>query len=75
MKTKLDLFDTYVGSILAMVARFGGNHKGPDIESLHLNFMKRLLDVKRSTHNIMVYRELARFPFHINRCVRLVKKE
>lgn len=73
METKLDLFDTYVGSILNYGCEIWGNHKGPDIERLHLNFMKRLLGVKRATHNMMVYRELARFPFHINRCVRLVK--
>ena len=73
METKLDLFDTYVGSILGYGCEIWGNHKGPDIERLHLNFMKRLLGVKRSTHNMVVYRELARFPLHINRCVRLVK--
>ena len=73
MKTKLDLFDTYVGSILGYGCEIWSHHKGPDIERLHLNFMKRLLGVKRSTHNMMVYRLLARFPLHINRCVRLVK--
>ena len=43
MQTKLDLFDTYVGSILSYGCEIWDNHKGPVIERLHLNFMKSYL--------------------------------
>ena len=61
--TKLELFDTYFGSILNYGCEIWGNHKGPDIERVHLNFLKRLLGVKRSTNSMMVYRELNRYHF------------
>lgn len=73
IQTKLELFDTYVGSILNYGCEIWGNHKDPDIERVHLNFLKRILGVKRSTLNMMVYRELDRYPLHINRCVRQVR--
>ena len=73
IQTELELFGTYVGSILNYGCEIWGNHKVPDIERVHHNFLKRILGVKRSTLNMMVYRELDRYPLHINRCVRQVR--
>ena len=42
-----------------------------DIETLHLSFLKRVLKVRKSTSNYMVYFELGRFPLYINRYYRL----
>ena len=50
-----------------------GYTKCQEIESLHLIFCKRVLNVKLSTSNVGVYGELARFPLYINRYVRIIK--
>jgi hypothetical protein len=50
-----------------------GFHKGVDIETLHLSFLKRVLKVRKSTSNYMVYFELGRFPLYINRYCRMLK--
>lgn len=49
-----------------------GYHKGLDIETLHLSFVKRILKVKNSTTNYMVYCELGRVPLYITRYVRMI---
>ena len=72
VQTKLELFDNYVGSTLNYGCEIWGNHKGPDIERVRLKFLKRLLGVKRSSNSMMVYKELKRYPRHINKCVRQV---
>ena len=41
-----------------MDVKYGGFHKGVDIETLHLSFLKRVLKVRKSTSNYMVYFEL-----------------
>ena len=46
---------------------------GVDIETLHLSFFKRVLNVRKSTSNYMVYFELGRFPLYINRYYRMLK--
>ena len=58
VQTKLELFDTYVGSTLNYGCEIWGNHKGPDIKRVHLNFLKRIPGVNRSTLNMIVCREL-----------------
>ena len=44
-----------------------------DIETLHLSFLKRVLKVRKSTSNYIVYFELGRFPLYINRYCRMLK--
>ena len=52
--TLLSLFDTYI-SVLCYGCEIWGFHKAPDIEKVHVNYCKRILKVKTSTTNIMVY--------------------
>ncbi len=47
--------------------------KSKEIGRIHLNFCKRLLNVKISTCNATVYGELGRYPLYVNRYVRIVK--
>ena len=42
------------------------------IEQVHLNFCKRILKVRTTTPNYMVYGELGRFPLEINVKIRMV---
>lgn len=72
-ETLLTLFETYVASILNYGCEIWGFHKAPDIERVHLYFLKRILKVKKSTVNNMVYCELGRIPMCIEREYRMVK--
>ena len=58
----LSLFDTYVKSIVNYGCEVWDFHKGVDIETLHLSFLKRVLKVRKSSSNYMVYFELGKFP-------------
>ena len=69
VETKCSVFDTYINSIL----RFGGFHKAPDIEKLHTYFCKKVLGVKRSTCNNLVYFELGRLPLCVNRKLKIIR--
>ena len=62
VESTIFLFDTYISSILKYVSEVWGMDKGVNIEKLHLDFCKRLLGVKKSTCNIMVYCELGQLP-------------
>ena len=72
VETLISLFDTYVTSIVNYGCEIWGYHKGPDIETLHLSFLKKILKVKKCTVNFMVYFELGRLPLYINRYVRMI---
>ena len=45
----LTLFQTYVASILNYGYGIWGYHKAPDIDRVHMYFLKRILKVKKST--------------------------
>jgi len=47
--------------------------QGSSIERVHLLFRKRLLGVKRTTQNDVVYGELGRHTFQILRYINIVK--
>ena len=66
------LFDTYISSMLNYASEVWGVDKGVNIEKLHLDFCKRLLGVKKSTCNIMVYCELGRLPLNATRKIRVI---
>ena len=72
-ETLLSLFDTYIASIVNYGSEVWGFHKAPDIETLHLHFLKRIYKVKKSTTNYMVYFELGRVPLYIQRYCRMIK--
>lgn len=50
-----------------MDVKCGGYHTAPDIEKIHLYFLKRILKVRKSTVNTMVYCELGRLPLYVER--------
>jgi hypothetical protein len=70
---KLKLFDAMISPILFYGSEVWGFHKAPDIERVHLKFLKQLLGVKVQTTNSAVFGEFGRFPFEILRKVRIVK--
>ena len=72
-ETLLSLFDTYIGSILNYGCEVWGFNKANSHEIVHMQFCKRILGVKRSTTNMMVYSELGRLPLYISRNIRIVK--
>ncbi len=71
--TMLELFDTYVAPVLNYGAEIWGTNKAPEIERVHTMYVKRVLGVKRSTSNAMVYNEVARMPQICTRYVRILK--
>ena len=72
-KTMSGLFDIYVSSILYYSCEVWGLNKGTEVEKLHLEFCKRLLGVKKSTCNIVVYFELGRIPLEYMRLFHIIK--
>ena len=50
-----------------------GNHKADDIEKVHLYFLKRILKVRKTAVNNMVYCELGRYPMYYERQRRLIQ--
>ena len=73
IETLLSLFDTYVTCILNYGCEVWGYHTAPDIEKIHLYFLKRILKVRKSTVNTMVYCELGRLPLYVERQCKMVK--
>ena len=59
------LFDAFVGSILSYSSEVWGFTKSKEIERVHLNFCKRILNIRMNSCSIGVYGELARYPLYI----------
>ena len=70
---KLKLFDAMIGPILNYSSPVWGFHKAPDIERVHLKFLKQILRVKPQTTNTAVYGELGRVPMQVIRKIQIVK--
>ena len=73
VETKCAVFDTYINSILSYGSEVWGFHKAPDVEKIHLTYLKKILGVKKSCSNSLVYFELGRFPLYITRKLRILK--
>ena len=73
IKWMLDLFDTYVQSILNYGCEIWGFIKADNIEIVHKKICKRILCVKNATNNLLVYAKLGRFPLYIYRYIRIIK--
>ena len=65
-KDSLQLFDTFISSLLNYGSPIWGFTKSKELERLHLKFLKSLLGVKTSTSNAGVYIEFGRYPLFIN---------
>lgn len=65
----MKLFDNTILPILTYGAEIWGFGDLTNIEKIHTDFLKNILNVKRSTPHVMLYGELGRFPvtLHIKR--------
>ena len=52
-----ELFDTLIKPILLYASEIYGSSMSKDIEQVHVNFIKKTLDVKPSTNNCVIYVE------------------
>ena len=65
------MFDYLVEPILLYGSEIWKNENIDIIEKVHLQFCKRILNVKSSTPNVMVYGELGRFTLEIKVKIRM----
>lgn len=70
---KCRLFDSLVGSILNYSAAVWGNHDSKDIELVHCKFLRKVLNVKKSTNLDGLYGELGRYPMKITRQLIMIR--
>ena len=73
IETMLQVFDTYVSSILNYGCEIWGFNMAKDVEKVHMDFCKRILKVKKCTPNYMLYSELGRYPMALTRKLRMIK--
>ena len=72
-KMLMQLFDTYVKSILNYGCEIWGFSSAEKCERVHRKFLKRVLGVKMSTNTMALYGDTGRFPIFVDRYVRIVK--
>ena len=73
VKDVFDLFDTLVKPIILFNSEIWGININKELEQFHLSFMKRILGVKKSTNNCLIYAETGRYPLYICIYIRIVK--
>ena len=69
----LSLFDSFVGPILNYGCEVWGFARTDHLERVHSKFCKWLLNVKPSSSNVAIYRELGRLPLFVGRQIRIIK--
>ena len=69
----LDLFDKLISPILNYGSEVWGFHKAKSIETVHMQFCKRMLGIKQSTQNDFVHGELGRVDYQSLRYINIVK--
>ena len=62
---QLKLFDSLITPILVYYCEVWGFKNKQGIEQMHLQYCKRILNLRSSTPNFMVYGEIGRFPVEI----------
>ena len=72
-ETILSLLDCYITSILCYASEVWGYIKGKAVERVHIHFCKRLLSIKRSTNNSIMYAELGRVPLRSNILFNMIR--
>ena len=70
---QLKLFDQTVVPILLYGCEIFGFENIYAIEKIHLQFLKSIFKLKKSTPNVMVYGEFGRYPLEILVKIRMVK--
>ena len=69
----LELFDKLVTPILNYGSEVWGFYKSASIETVHLQFCKKILGVKQTTQNDFLYGELGRIDFQSKRYINIIK--
>ena len=69
----LELFDKLVSQILNFGSEVWGFSKASSVETVHLQFCKKLLGVKQSTQNDFIYGELGRIDYQSRRYLAIIK--
>lgn len=69
----LDLFDKLISPILNYASEVWGFYTAKSIETVHMQFCKRMLGVKQSTQNDFIYGELGRIDYQARRYFIIVK--
>ena len=69
----LDLFDKLISRILNYGSEVWGYHKAKSIETVHMQFCKRMLGIKQSTQNDFDHSELGRVDYQSLRYINIVK--
>ena len=69
---QLKLFDSLIAPILVYACEVWGFENKQGIEKLHLQFCKKILNLRNNTPNYMIYGELGRFPIEIVIKLRMV---
>ena len=72
LKIMIDLFDSFVASILSYSCEVWCFNTIVIVERLHRKFLRKLLNVKTSTSNSAIYGEFGRFPLFINIKVKTI---
>lgn len=70
---KIKLFDSMILPILNYGCEVWGFHPAPNIEALHLKFLKQILMVKPQTSSAAIYGELGRVPLIVKRKERILR--
>ena len=70
---KLELFDKLVSPILNFGSEVWGFYKSSSIETVHLQFWKRIIGVKQSTQNDFIYGDLGRTDYQSRRYIIIIK--
>ena len=70
---KCKLFDSLVGSILNYSAEVWGHYESKDVELIHCKFLRKVLNVKKSTNLDGLYGELGRYPLSVSRKIIMIK--
>ena len=73
IKDVFDLFDTLVKPIILFNSEIWGININKELEQFHLSFMRRIVGVKKSTNNCLIYAETGRYPLYICIYIRIVK--
>jgi hypothetical protein len=68
---QLKLFDSLVTPILLYSSEIWGFECIFNIEKIHLQFCKRIISVRSSTPNFMVYGELSRLPLELQTKIKI----
>jgi hypothetical protein len=76
LRLPIDLQLTIFASLVTPILLYGweilGIGKNDNIEKVHLQFFKRILNVRATTPNCLVYGELGRYPLDISIKIRIL---